>query len=182
MSTDDQASWLGPDASRLTGSVPMSALPPGAVLRRPIESPPSASTSLSPLSASFTAAAEQVPAVATRIRVYDRGEMVGQIEVMHQRGGRHLVVGEQEWQQPEFLAMSAQKVHFTAVADRLLAEAVALADRLGASLSTMLPGSLSPAERLAEHGFHRAGDMWFRERPGSVIVGAFMPASRSEVA
>lgn len=120
----------------------------------------------------FTVATDRVPAVHTRIRLTEHGEVVGEIEVMHQAAGSHLVIGEQVWHKPVWLPVgTTSQRHFAAVSERLVEEAIALADRLGASLSTMTPGSVLPAERLQARGFHRAGDMWFRERPGSVVVG-----------
>lgn len=136
--------------------------------------PPPPSSDLDPLSRSFTAAARDVPATHTVIELTERGQVVGSIEVMHQRNGQHLVIGEQEWHQPfGMFATGTSTRHFAAVVDRLMAEAVALADRVGAGLSTAIPGSLAPAERLRAHGFHQVGDKWYRDRPGSVVAGSY---------
>lgn len=120
------------------------------------------------LSASFTAAAEDVPATHTKVRLSARGEVVGTIELfmVGQGAERHLVVGGQEWLKPEFMLDVDSRAHFAAVCDRLLDEAVALAERLGVSLSTVTPGSLATADRLAVRGFRQAGDLWYRGRPG----------------
>ena len=125
------------------------------------------------LSRSFTAAAEDVPATVTRIRVSSRGDVVGTIELLTvgQGGERHLVVGGQEWFKPDFMGEADSRAHFAAVADRLMDEAVALAERLGLSLSTVTPGSLTTADRLAARGFRQAGDLWYREKPGWQAFG-----------
>jgi hypothetical protein len=145
----------------------------------------SAAAGLSSLAESFTVRAVDVPATHTVIQLTDgRGEVVGSIELMRQRNGVRLVVGEQEWEQPGgVFGAPDPKLHFGAVVDRLMAEAIALADRLGASVTTTLPGSLAPAERLRAYGFHQAGDMWVRDRAGSVVdakPGSFTMTTTAE--
>ena len=119
------------------------------------------------LSATFAASAEQVPATNHRIELRGHGRVVGTVELftVGQGGDAHLVVGGQEWFRPEHLGEADSRAHFAAVADRLMDEAVALAERLGLSLSTVTPGSLATADRLAARGFRQSGDLWYRGRP-----------------
>lgn len=128
------------------------------------------------LSRSFAVAAEDVPATRTVVRLTDRGQLVGTVELLTvgQGDGGHLVVGGQEWFKPDYLfSDESYRAHFAAVAERLLDEAVAVAEGRGLSLSSVTPGSLSSADRLAARGFRQAGDLWYRERPapGGVVDG-----------
>ncbi len=125
---------------------------------------------MAPPERSFTAVAEDVPTTHTRIRLTDpHGTAVGSIEVISQLGGTHLVAGQENWWRPDGLTAEEVPAHFAAVAARLMDEVVAMADRLGVSLSSAPPpGLLNAEERLAERGFRRAGDLWFRQAPSRV--------------
>lgn len=125
------------------------------------------------LSRTFTATAEDVPTTYTKIRLTAHGRLVGTVEVLTVGQGctRHLAVGVQEWFRPEHLGDADSRAHFAAVSDRLMDEVVALADRLGLSLSTVESGSLMKADRLAARGFRQAGDLWYREKPGWQAFG-----------
>jgi hypothetical protein len=114
------------------------------------------------LAGSFAASSVDVPAVHRRIRLHAGGELVGEVELLAQSDGKHLVVGEMEWQQPDgrFGLSPTSAEHYAAVVDRLLIEAVAEANRIGATLTVMTPGTLATAEMLRERGFRLSGDRW----------------------
>ena len=114
---------------------------------------------------SLTVRRQNLPATHHWIRVYERGQEVGAIELLGD--GSYLVVGAVEWRPPAWLALHDEFAeHGRKVKGRVLAEAVRLADEVGATLLMMMPPV--PGDDLVELGFAPSGDTWSRS---AVVAG-----------
>ncbi len=107
----------------------------------------------------LVATTSTVAVEGTRIAVHAASvTKVGELELIGR--GDNLMVGHLSWREPVDWPEQVQ-----AVIDRLLTEAVQLADARGAALSIVAPPGSEAT--LRAHGFDVAGEWWLREPVGS---------------
>lgn len=106
----------------------------------------------------FSVAICRVPAQHLQIRLLDGDFLAGSLELAVLENGLLMLCAE--WRRPEKLGDDTPWDP-EAVRERLIVEAIRLADERGASLGMGLPGFLLD-RRLKAHGFVPAGDLWYR--------------------